>query len=196
MTKGRAGKTPDYVTRDNDGLVVMEKGGKGVFNSEGEMIVPCEYKYIHFYNKHKLIVADRTSYVDGVVVNGQDVYNYNGEKILEEGCQDIDIYDGGYMVVMRMEETEDNYRQSYGLYDASGNEIIPVEYKSMGDVGEGLVLAVERGTDEDVIFNLDGDVVVKGLHVTGKFSGGLAVVRGKGGSGIMNRNLEATYDFE
>ena len=133
----------------------------------GNIILPVSYLAITYSGQDKLFVTENS-------VNRMSLYNAaTRQPVTEPDYKSISFFSEGLAVVSR----DSSYTvKLYGAINASGKLVIPVEYRSLGQCGEGL-MAFSKGGNVGFI-NIKNEVVIPPTYqYAGVFSNGLAFVK-------------------
>lgn len=171
-----------------EGLLCVQRNGKwGYVNQNGELIIPAKYeKASPFVNGYALVQQD-TQYgflTAGAVftelpaepanwevqegglavlngVDGLDVYSLSQRRYLTfTGYDSIENFDKGYAIVQK-----ENQR---GILNASGQESVPLQYRYLSYMGEG-VYAVRDAAGDSKAIEVSGATVYAMEGYTGGF---------------------------
>lgn len=86
------------------GNYLVQKGNlKGLYNTSGRQILPCNFDRIELYTSKEL-------------------YDTSGKQILPYNFDRIELYKGNYLVQQGNKK---------GLYDTNGKQILPCKYKNI-----------------------------------------------------------------
>src|SRR5574337_1136247 len=156
------------------------KGGEGLMSFDGKMVVPANgNRAITFWPEHLIEVEHGEKHFGLVDTTGKIILPFDYSSI-KYASQNENLVDGphweqrkqwGYFVV-----TKDD---AQGLIDSLGNFIVPVEYRLIGPINEGLFWVIKDG--KYGYFNIGGKMIVPAIYdKAGGFNDGLAwVMQGK-----------------
>lgn len=122
---------------------------KGVYNIEGKLIVPCDYKYIFFENRG-IIVQNLEGY--------EGVYSRYGKKLLDVEYADLNrtpygkyniINKGGNLKINSFDNYQYDGGGKWGACDSLFRITIPCEYDGISDHTWEDIVPVNRGGKTD-----------------------------------------------
>ena len=140
-----------------DGLVVVSnKGGYGVVDLEGNIVVPLQYRWIVEQTKYNLFVLFKDTLMGVVDPTGRFVIPMEYDGSICEECYEV-FNDEGLAVMMKDEK--------WGVLDTAGRTIVPFVYDSgLWPVGDDLMIASHY---EDIshqwlscLLHFNGDTVI------------------------------------
>ena len=146
---------------------VKEKNNYKIINTKGKTIVKKEDGILYPLNKNlikyeklneKLLINEnKTETVKNLFEENESlkidgILNLKGEVVVEPGRYDQILNDvgEGYILVKRGDK--------YGLLNPEGHEIIPCEYKGIGNVSEGFITVLKD--NKFGAFNTKGELII------------------------------------
>lgn len=176
----------DSISRDFSGLFVMFRGGKrGLFDTFGNQIIPCEYQYVIWQKPPRFSSFEHPGVYVGNIIpvkvddnSGWELYNRQGRKIRGQHYA-FAIQTGDPRLIKVREKTNDYH--SYGLVDESGQEIMPCKYYTISAFGNERAWVREKYSDSWSLIDNKGNrlmTLAKGYYPS-VFSYGLAAITEK-----------------
>lgn len=187
----------------SQGMIAVQKDGLWGFADEsGDIVIDCKYDSVSpFYGEYAAVQMGSKSFLmdakgndtgielgsasvtaneDHTLIAATEKYTglkgvlntESGEWVIRAAYDEIEFLEGGLVLVAVGNASNSNY----GLFNAAGAEICPVEYDmlSVGDNGV-MIFKIGEETAEAAIFAADGTLVNEKIEIlrADKLSGGM-----------------------
>lgn len=187
----------------SQGMIAVQKDGLWGFADEsGDIVIDCKYDRVSpFYGEYAAVQMGSKSFLidadgndtgielgsasvtaneDRTLIAATEKYTglkgvlntESGEWVIRAAYDEIEFLEGGLVLVAVGNASNSNY----GLFNAAGAEICPVEYDmlSVGDNGV-MIFKIGEETAEAAIFAADGTLVNEKIEIldADKLSGGM-----------------------
>lgn len=128
------------------GLIGLEKDGKDqLYLLHSDKIIPGDYAKIELQAHHKVILSKENYGVQGV-------YDLEKEQlIIPIKYNHIRVFNQKYQLI-RVEKETENHQTLVGLFNAEGNEVLPVSYTYIEQLND-TYFVLEQKEKEYVLFN-------------------------------------------
>ncbi len=158
--------------------------GIGLLDSTGQEVVPPKYDKIELIH-NGVGSAHLRDYNDLYYYKG--LINTKREELTEFIYTDLKFYQGYFIAEISGKQ---------GLLDTNGNEVVPLNYKQINTVREGMA-QVKGDNGKYGYINLNGGKDIPFIYQGGSpFLGGVAAVIVEGKQGLINQNGEELTDFK
>ena len=164
------------------GYVRVEKDNKkGILDSLGNVVIPCEYEYVHITGGDRINLTRRFEEQEALV-------DLKGEWVVKFGrFNRIDELSENRMAV------KDGHK--WGFIDRDGKVVIPLKYNRTHTFSDGLAV-VRIGKNHGCI-DTDGNTVIPLMYEEiGAFQQGLMTAQKNGKWGFINRENKTVIPFK
>lgn len=173
-----------------DKFIIINNGEKGIIDTLGNIIVPCEYKYINLYGPEEYIVG---------INDKEGLYFYN-EMVIDTIYNEISLERPLIRVSSNLK---------YGFINIYGDTIIPLDYSdNCGSANEGIIVVSKRNKNKKNnqqeekfgYYNIKGEMLTPLIYDEGRdFFQGICAVKLDGKWGFINNKgtliIPCIYDF-
>lgn len=180
--------TPEHINNVFPKYHSIHRDGKwGFVNHKGEVVVPCKWSRIGEFNEGLALVDDSSGKYGYLDINGKRVIPCTWERAesFEDGMAIVKVKDGAW-------DLKD------GVIDKNNNVIIPLEYRSLEYIGDGM-FKYHRCEFNDGIINMYNERVSPSYwRAIGHFSDGLCPVQDRNGEhqyGYIDRTGEIVIPY-
>lgn len=180
-------KTGDYLKESNvigqsaNYYVFEAKKLKGVKNSSGEIVIPANYKRLHFWNSTKLIATNAQNYKEGLIdVQGKTILSFDYESLYGAGFGKLTASTkNGFGLITKKGKVLTDFQFRNGIYfgddgfasvysegkngvvDSTGKMVVPMKYDDIFNIHQ-------LGDSEKTYFTASKDGKWGLLDSTGK----------------------------
>jgi hypothetical protein len=163
-----------------------EKGGTGICDLEGNIVIPCKYDDITKYNDYYgIILNEKNGACD---LTGKEIVPCKYTYLLYYKEEELfHVVSGG--------RKKDKYDSNplggkHGRLDKNGKEIVPCKYDAIGTLSEGLFTINIDGKWGYI--DLKGNVIIKPQYSSAEsFQDGMAMVAKDGSSFLISNPLKS-----